>query len=240
MKNPIVSFIVVCCILCCQNVVAQITDDVYSNSKTRMVSVSKKVEKANDIDINSNGNTQSISTSKIVGNVTDTKYLLLGGMAIHPSQTSGFVMLGAVKTVGGYIKFKTDFNFDESYDSEGLTTDSRYFTGETQTGRYAFTGGLLWQVTQPILIYGGLGFGNRWANWKTVSGPIYRVTDISHQGLEAEAGLMIKIQKLVLSGGVSATSFNYLEANIGVGIMFGIPPPKIKATREKSAHGGKK
>ena len=218
MKNFILSFIVVYCILSCYNVTAQTkNDDIYSTVKTQPISVSNKAEKAREIN-----------------------YLLLGGVAIHPSQTSGFVMLGAVKTIGGYLKFKTDLNFDESYGIKGLSTDSRYFTNNIQTGRYAATGGVLWRLFSPIIVYGGLGYGNRWVNWNTVSGDIYRVTDISYQGVELETGLMVKIQKLVFSGGVSVTSFNYMEANIGVGIMFGIPPPKIKAAREKSTHGGKR
>jgi len=217
MKNTIFSFILVCCILPWLNVPAQTNNDtIYRNGKIQPVA-QKKVENANE-----------------------TKYLLLGGMAINPSQTSGFVMIGAVKKVGGYLKFKTNLNFDESFGQEGKSTDSRYFTGETQTGRYAYTGGILWQIASPVLIYGGLGYGNRWLNWKTVPGDIYRIDDASYKGVELETGLMLKIQKLVVSGGISATSFNYLEANIGVGIMFGIPPPKIKAARVKASHGGKR
>lgn len=224
MKNPILSFIVVSCILYCSSVTAQtIKDDIYSSGKTQSVSVNK-----------------SVSTDKIDEKSTDTKYLVLGGMAIHPSQTSGFVMVGAVKTIGGYLKFKTDLNFDENFDSEGMSTDRRYFTNEIQKGRYAFTGGLLWRVASPIILYGGVGYGSRWVNWETVSGNIYRVDDISYKGVELETGLMLKIKKLVFSGGVSVASFKYMEANIGVGIMFGIPKPKIKATRTKSSHGGKR
>lgn len=224
MKNPILSSIVVSCILYCSNVTAQtIKDDIYSSGKTQSVLVNK-----------------SVSTDKIDKKSTDTKCLVLGGMAIHPSQTSGFVMVGAVKTIGGYLKFKTDLNFDESFGSEGMSTDRRYFTGETQPGRYAAIGGLLWRVFSPVLLYGGLGYGSRWVNWKTVSGDIYCVDDISYKGVELETGLILKVKKLVFSGGVSVTSFKYMEANVGVGIMFGIPKPKIKAIRVKSSHGGKR
>lgn len=216
MKNPNLSFIIVCSFLCCQIVTAQITSD-----------------------ISSAGNTESAPVANMGGKTRETNYLLLGGMAIHPSQTSGFVMLGAVKKVGGYFKFKTNLNLDETHVFEGLSTDSRYFNGEIQVGRYATTGGLLWRAFTPVLMYGGLGYGTRWVNWKTASGEPFRVTDISHKGVELEAGIMIKINKLVLSGGVSVISFDYMEANIGVGIMFWIPPSKIKATHLKAIHGGK-
>lgn len=49
MKNAILSFIVVCNIMCCQNIAAQtIEDDVYFNRKTLLGSMPKKVEKANE------------------------------------------------------------------------------------------------------------------------------------------------------------------------------------------------
>lgn len=167
------------------------------------------------------------------------KYLILGGIAIHPSQTSGFVMLGAVKTLGGYIKAKTDLNLNEDFRYEGKISDIRYYTDDIEKGRYAITGGLLWQTSSPLMVYGGLGYGTRWVNWRTLSGDAYRVANISYKGLELETGLMVKMQKFVFSGGVSITSFNYMEANIGVGILFGKAEPKIKESRTKSAHGGK-
>ena len=241
MKNPILSFILVFCILCGYNVFGQaIDDDIYSIGKTRTILKSKIEKKANEADINSIGTIQPVSMSKKEDNIKKTQYLILGGMAIHPSQNSGLVMLGSVKTFGGYLKVKTDLNYDESFAQNGKSTDSRYFTSETQKGRYAVTGGILWRVFSPLLLYGGFGYGNRWVNWKTVSGETFRVTDISYQGVELETGLILKIQKLVFSGGLSVSPFNYLEANIGVGIMFGIPSPKIKAAREKAAHGGKR
>ena len=219
MKNTILSFIVVYSILFGNNVYAQtIADNIIPGSNTQSVPVSKKERKVNEI-----------------------KYLILGGMAINASQqTSGFVMLGAVKTWGGYIKAKTDLNFDDSFVSKGKSTDNRYFTDETEKGRYALTGGLLWRAFSPIIVYGGLGYGNRWINWKTIAGDPYRVKDISYNGFELETGLILKIKMLAICGGVSVTSFNYLEANLGIGIIFGKVPPKIKASRVKAAHGGKR
>jgi len=117
---------------------------------------------------------------------------VLGGVALHPSQTSVFAMAGIVKKYGLYLKLKTNLNFNSSYAGEGdayYAASSRYFDGNTYSGRLALTGGALLRISKPFILYGGLGYGNRWVNWETISGDRYRITDISYNGLEAEANI---------------------------------------------------
>ena len=144
--------------------------------------------------------------------------LFLGGIALHPSQTSGFIMLGKMQNYGGYLKLQSNLNFNGSFVSEGNSWSSnRYFKDNIYTGRYAISGGVLWRVIKPIIFYGGLGYGNRWVNWETISGEQFRVNDISYQGLELETGVIFKLNKLLFTGGVSLIPFQYLELNIGAG-----------------------
>jgi len=143
---------------------------------------------------------------------------IIGGVALHPSQRAGFLMAGKVKNYGGYLKLKTNLNFNGNFVSEGYSVSNRYFNDKIYTGRVAFTGGMLWRVVKPLILYGGLGYGNRWVNWETISGEKFRVIDISYKGLESEAGLIYKINKLFFTGGVSTISFKYMELNLGVGI----------------------
>ncbi len=144
--------------------------------------------------------------------------LLLGGISLHPSQTSGFIMLGKVKNFGAYLKLQSNFNFNGSFTSEGDSWSSdRYFKDNIQTGRYAISGGVLWRVIKPIMLYGGLGYGKRWVNWETISGEQFRVNDISYQGLGLETGVIFKLNKLLFTGGVSLIPFKYMELNIGAG-----------------------
>ncbi len=148
---------------------------------------------------------------------------ILGGVALHPSQTSAYLMAGIVRKFGVYIKLKTNLNFNGSYVDEGdsyFDASSRYFNGNIYKGRSAATGGLLWRIAKPMIFYGGLGYGTRWVNWETTSNIKYRVTDISYNGIETEAGLIYKYKKLIFSGGFSITSFAYVETNFGVGITF--------------------
>ena len=145
---------------------------------------------------------------------------ILGGVALHPSQTSVYAMAGIVKKYGLYLKLKTNLNFNGSYVKQGgnyNAASSQYFDGNIYKGRFAATGGLLWRIAKPLIFYGGLGYGNRWVNWETLSGKRFRVTDISYDGLDVETGLMYKYKKFFFTGGISTISFQYMELNIGVG-----------------------
>jgi opacity protein-like surface antigen len=146
--------------------------------------------------------------------------ILLGGIALHPSQKSVFIMVGRVKRVGEYFKIKSNLRFNGSNDIEGESSNNIYFNDNTKKGRFAITGGLLWRISSPTVLYSGIGYGSRWVNWETISGESYRVTDISYKGLELEAGLIYKVKKLQISGGLSTTSLKSLETNIGIGVKF--------------------
>ena len=151
--------------------------------------------------------------------IYEKEKFILGGIASHSSQSSGFVMAGIVKNYGGFLKVKTNFNFNSSFADEGYSYFSnRYFNDNIYTGRFAITSGILWRVTKPIILYGGLGYGNRWVNWETISGQRYRVYDISHKGFELETGLLYQINKIFFTGGVSTIPFQYMELNFGFGI----------------------
>lgn len=150
--------------------------------------------------------------------IYEKETFVVGGVALHPSQSSGFVMAGIVKNFGGFFKLKTNLNFNGSFVDEGYSWSNRYFNDNIYTGRFAITGGMLWRVTKPIIIYGGLGYGNRWVNWETISAKRFRVDDISYQGLELETGLLYQINKIFFTGGISTIPFQYLELNLGFGI----------------------
>lgn len=156
------------------------------------------------------------STAVILADPNDL--FIIGGIAAHLSQNSGFIMAGKVKKYGGYVKLKTNFNFNDNYAETDSSNVNRYFTGKTQKGRYAATAGVLIRVIRPLIAYVGGGYGNRWVNWETVEGNQFRVIDISYKGAEVEAGFIYKIKKLMVSGGASVNSFKFWELNIGIGI----------------------
>lgn len=150
--------------------------------------------------------------------VYDKETFLIGGISLHPSQMSGNLMGGIVKNYGVYLNLKTNFNFDGSYLSIGNSYANRYFNGNIYPGRFGVTGGALYRVSKPITLYGGLGYGNRWVNWETISGSKFRVSDITYTGLEYETGIIYNINKLFFTGGLSTIGLRYMELNLGIGI----------------------
>lgn len=161
--------------------------------------------------------------------VYDKEVFALAGIAFHPSQKSVYAMVGKVKKTGGYLKIKSNFNFsgkkddeDDSYDLK----DDRYLNGDEKKGRFALTGGMLLRINPSLMFYGGLGYGTRWVNWTATNGDKLRVSDISYKGLELESGLIYKYDRFFINGGISVTSFKYMEANIGFGMA-------IKGTKNK-------
>jgi hypothetical protein len=148
------------------------------------------------------------------------KILALGGIAIHPSQTSYYVMGGFIKKrLGGYLKIKSDLNFDESYTHEGSSSQSNtFFTGNTDKGRYAFTGGGLFKLAEKIIIQFGLGYGKRWVNWEIISGDTFRVSDLSYKGIEGEVGCILNYKIFVINSSFNMNS-SYKEVNIGIGLI---------------------
>lgn len=142
------------------------------------------------------------------------------GISMHPSQYSEFIMLGKVKNNGEYIKIKSNLNFDLGYDYSGFANTNRYFNGDVFKGRYSITGGLLWRISKPLVLYTGGGYGSRWVNWGTISNSTFRVDDISYTGLELETGLMFKMKRLVFVGGVCTNQLKYMEFDLGLGFNF--------------------
>ncbi len=161
--------------------------------------------------------------------VFDKEVFALAGLAFHPSQKSMYAMVGKVEKKGSYLKVKSNFNFSGKHDEEDDSydlKDDRYLDGDEKKGRFALTGGMLLRINPSLMFYGGLGYGTRWVNWTATNGDKLRVSDISYRGLELESGLIYKHERFFINGGISVTSFKYMEANIGFGMA--IKGPKNK------------
>lgn len=139
--------------------------------------------------------------------------------------------LGFVKTLGVYAKLNTNFsdiksaysysNFPTEYYTLASTTDVYTFS------RFGYVGGLMLQL-KPFIFYVGAGKGHFY-HYKEVNAYKYlddsyydklNIVTQSFSGLETDAGLIINLNNLGLSFGVSSFSFNYYEVNAGIGIRF--------------------
>lgn len=139
--------------------------------------------------------------------------------------TSFGAMIGVVKKWGGYAKFKTNLKSQDTTlecTSEAQTIDGvdLWTTGETKTSRMAFTAGVLYRLSLPFYLYAGAGYGTKKLAWELADGSWAENQDKTYTGAEAELGLIFRNKNFAVSAGIQTNSFKYVEATIGVGIMF--------------------
>lgn len=150
--------------------------------------------------------------------------LVMASASVYPSMSYG-LMLGYVQTVGGYVKFRSNFDFttgaykatsDCNIEGDGYLWPS----GEKTESIMNVTGGLLIRASKSIYPYFGVGYGSRSILWKDTDGAWVGISDYTYTGLAAEAGLVFKFGPVSLSAGVSNTAFKYTAAEVGFGVMF--------------------
>lgn len=160
--------------------------------------------------------------------------LIMPFFSYNRSQTAYGLMLGFCKNNGGYIRFKSDFHFgiqtSAECDAEGMMDGTKaWFTGKAQTSRFALTTGYmrrLFDLSPTASFYGyvGGGYGDRTLAWQmfgaTGEYEYARVTSSSFRGVEAEAGILLRLRGIALSVGAQTNQFKYYELNAGIGVMF--------------------
>mgnify|MGYP003292503022 CR=1 FL=1 len=146
------------------------------------------------------------------------------------------IMLAVTKKMGPYAKFTYNFR---SVNSEGDCTNNGnlagsdiwpYYGNSTAKTRLSVTAGALYRVWQGDLLsagtpqsvyaYAGAGYGVANCYWKTNDDKWLRNADLSHRGIELEAGALVRYKMLAASLGIQSNCFKYAEATIGIGVMF--------------------
>lgn len=156
------------------------------------------------------------------------KALIMPSLSISSIHTSYGIMAGYVKKkFGGYVRAKSDFQFGipivGTCDAQGKSGGSQlWLTGEnTRKSRYAFTAGAIFRIISPLYFYAGAGYGSRILAWQNYNGTdYYKVTSSSFTGVEAEVGLLAHFGIFAISAGVQTNQFKYVEANVGIGVLF--------------------
>lgn len=152
--------------------------------------------------------------------------IVVPGISWHPSHTSYSLMVGAMKRFGGYVKVKSDFNgvpeYSDVCNREGWLSDGTqgWFTGGYVKSRSSITAGALAHIKGPFTAYAGIGYGIRTLLWENYDQSYTKVLPSSVKGVEAEAGLMFKAGRLILTAGVSETGFKWMEGSFGIGLRF--------------------
>lgn len=164
-------------------------------------------------------------TMKLVQNdANKTRTLLMPVAGIGTPMSYG-AMIGIVKKWGVYAKVKTNLgsnDYDVESNSQGIDQDGNnvWFAGAEEGYRMSFTGGLMFRMIMPLYLYVGGGYGYKTLRWRTADDKVAKITDKSFAGAEAELGLIWRIKNVALSAGAQTVNFKYVEATVGLGIMF--------------------
>ena len=126
---------------------------------------------------------------------------------------------------GGYIRGTSNFTRAEStYTclSDGTLPDGSEFWGGGQNRLEikSLTAGAMLPIIKNISVYAGAGAGTLTLTWMDMDTSWAKVSDLSHSGIAAEAGLVAGWKFLVFSAGVTTVKFHTFQANVGVGVRF--------------------
>ena len=136
------------------------------------------------------------------------------------------LMLGRVKTLGWYVKgvYSPGKSTDGDYVSYPDDSDqiSYWTTGKDKCSFYAATAGVLVRLNSPIHLYAGAGYANRKVAWELADGTYAKNTEYSYSGVAVDYGLMLKIGKFSVNGGVLMSLADGCEfiGNVGIGVCF--------------------
>jgi len=155
--------------------------------------------------------------------VLDSKILAMASVSVFPQMSYG-AMLGYVKKVGGYAKFRSDFSkvaSEYACTSDGSIEGGVIWTsGKEMKTRMQATLGILFRLSNNVYPYFGGGYGTRTVYWEDFKGNWALVKDYSCEGIAAETGIIFKFGPVAISTGVSTTAFRYSEVEVGIGVMF--------------------
>ena len=163
-------------------------------------------------------------------------FVLANGAYSMAPQVSYGITFGMVHRLGWYVNINSNFKARKSswYDCygdgwiSGLTNYS--YTGEKSTSRFSATAGLVFRLWRPVYLYLGGGYG--WRNlywlyraeceygWASYEYGWARNIDYSYQGAALDGGLLFRFNKVGVSLGVQTVGINYVEAKLGLGIVF--------------------
>lgn len=157
-----------------------------------------------------------------------TRALIMGGVNVSTKgKITPSVMLGFVKKYGGYIKGVSDFSMkagsaDFEVDNNGNHNGVPVWLedADAKLERTALTVGALYRPWKMLYTYAGAGYGWRNAVYEAANGAWAKNTERSYKGVEAECGVILRLNGLSLMLGVQTNQFKYMELSGGLGVIF--------------------
>lgn len=154
------------------------------------------------------------------------------------TQTYLGIRAGMIGKIGWYVEGRMNFAAfeNDSYEYEdGLVKDydrpGYYeFNGDNFYSALFVGGGVTYQAARNLFLYAGAGYGKEnylygidHYNYETESntGSSYVLDpDYSNEGIEADAGIIYRFNKVIVSGGATTINFKTINWTAGIGICF--------------------
>ena len=156
----------------------------------------------------------------------ESDILATAGYGGKASYLNWGVLATIMKRHGAYIHLSTDFgstgNIVATCSKTGLIDGAeRYYSGITRRKSFMATVGAIHRAGSRIAVFEGLGYSSNALAWqlaKSEGGDFVKNSFFSHSGLTAEAGIMIRFNRMAVSASVLTIKGSEWFASIGVGV----------------------
>lgn len=132
--------------------------------------------------------------------------------------------IGSCKKLGWFASVSSNFNFkgySADYECNGdFYVDDIYpeYTGTSAYTRMSVTGGIMMNVSGPVYVKFGVGYGMRAKLYETNNGYWVKNSVTSAHGLDVDLGLQCNFRGFVISVDGVTTNFKVHEVKIGIGL----------------------
>lgn len=136
------------------------------------------------------------------------------------------ILATIMKRHGAFIHVSTNFGKTgptvATCDKSGLINDEeRYYSGVTHRKSIMATAGAIHRAGPHLAIFEGLGYSSNTLAWQLApseGGGFVKNSYYSHNGLTAELGIMLRLNRIAISASVLTVRGSEWFASIGVGI----------------------
>lgn len=159
----------------------------------------------------------------------ETAVLACIGYGGKANYLTGGLMASVMKRHGAFLHILTDFGSIGKTagvcDRDGsIDGTERYYSGETRRKAFTVTGGAIHRAGRHLSVFEGIGYSAYALAWRLADsegGEYVKNSHYSVSGFTAEAGLMVKFNKITISASVVTVKGKDWFGSAGIGIRFG-------------------
>lgn len=139
------------------------------------------------------------------------------------------IMAAVLKRHGGFLHISTDFGktgpLAVSCDKAGeIKGQQRYYSGNTRRKAFIATAGAAHRIGSHLVIFEGIGYSSNTLAWelaKSEGGGYIKNSYFSCKGVTGEVGVMLRLNRLVISASALTIRGTEWFGSIGIGIRLG-------------------